>query len=160
MARQTFEGRLPEFNPPNRFLLEAGSELLLLGLRPRIRPILDWLYPARPGSVTDELASDILRDSLDFGAKHVIMSGGKLPPPQSANELLDPALGNYGGPVLVCQGVLDPLNDAALRATQFGAVREGVDVVRVEAGHCVMDEKPEVVAEEVGRWIEEKVVKV
>ena len=152
-------GRLPAFSPPPSFLLSLGSSLLLLGLRPRIRPVLKWLYPHSPSAATEALASDIERDSRDFGAEHVIMSGGKLPPPSSANELLDARLGNYGGPVLVVQGVLDPLNDAELRAEQFGNVREGVEVVRVQAGHCVMDERPGVVADELGRWIEEEVEK-
>ena len=45
---------------------------------------------------------------------------GKLPPPMSMNALLH----QYTGPVLICQGALDPLNDAKSRAAMFQIVRD------------------------------------
>ena len=39
------------------------------------------------------------------------------------------------GPVLVTQGVKDPLNDAEGRATLFQELGPQVDVVRVDGGH-------------------------
>lgn len=39
------------------------------------------------------------------------------------------------GPVLVTQGVQDPLNDAEGRAKLFQSLGRQVDVVRLEAGH-------------------------
>ncbi len=63
---------------------------------------------------------------------------GKLPPPLSMNALLH----QYRGPVLVCQGVKDPLNDALARAQQFRDIRPGVSVELLELGHCPMDEDP------------------
>ena len=39
------------------------------------------------------------------------------------------------GPVLVTQGVKDPLNDAEQRATLFQELGPQVDVVRVDGGH-------------------------
>ncbi|CAN0542344.1 unnamed protein product, partial [Ectocarpus sp. 12 AP-2014] len=40
------------------------------------------------------------------------------------------------GPVLVTQGVKDPLNDADGRATLFEALGPQVSVVRLDGGHC------------------------
>ncbi|GMI01501.1 hypothetical protein TrVE_jg12100 [Triparma verrucosa] len=153
---QTLNDRLPPFAPPPSFLLNLGSTLILKGLRPRIRSTLEWLYPERTSRVTDELAADILTDSYDFGAKNVIISGGKLPSPQSANELLDPAREGFGGPVIVCQGTEDPLNDAKLRADQFERVRDDIEIKRIAAGHCVMDEKPAEVASYLVDWMKTK----
>lgn len=39
------------------------------------------------------------------------------------------------GPVLVTQGVKDPLNDAEGRAQLFGMIGSQVDVVRLDGGH-------------------------
>lgn len=156
IASQTMNDRLPPFAPPPSFLLNLGSNLILRGLRPRIRPILEWLYPERTSRVTDELTKDILNDSYDFGASSVIISGGKLPSPQSANELLDPEEDGFGGPVIVCQGTEDPLNDAKLRADQFEQVRDDIEIRRIKAGHCVMDEKPAEVAEYMVEWMDAK----
>lgn len=39
------------------------------------------------------------------------------------------------GPVLVTQGVKDPLNDAEGRATLFQGLGSQVDVVRLDGGH-------------------------
>ena len=105
----------------------------------------DQVYPAEPSQVDARLASDILRDSLDPGALNVMASGAKLPPPRTLNELFV----EYAGPVLVLQGVQDPLNDAKARAD--GMERIGAKVVPLAAGHCPHDEKPT----EVGRCLEE-----
>ena len=59
-------------------------------------------------------------------------SGARLPPPRTANELLH----KFNGPVLVAQGILDPLNDAKGRAKLLEGCYERTTVVEVEGGHC------------------------
>ena len=67
---------------------------------------------------------------------------GKLPPPVSMNSLLH----SYTGPVLICQGVLDPLNDANARADMFATIRSDVAVDKLQLGHCPMDENAAMVS--------------
>lgn len=50
---------------------------------------------------------------------------------------------SHSGPVLVAQGILDPLNDAKGRAALLQAAWEDVEVVEIEGGHCVHDERPQ-----------------
>ncbi len=128
-----------------------GGEGLLWYLRPRIQSICVNLYPTNPAAVDDTLCNGILRDSLDPGAINVMISGSKLPPPRTANELLGADFGSsinkeyvqdqtaftestFAGPVLVAQGFLDPLNDAKGRAEMFGALRDGIVVNPINAG--------------------------
>ena len=110
------------------------------------------MYPANPSAVDKELCDCILRDSLDPGAINVMISGSKLPPPRTANELLEADFGylksgskstmkgvgegRFKGPVLVAQGILDPLNDARSRADMLGDLRDGITVTPIHAGHC------------------------
>jgi pimeloyl-ACP methyl ester carboxylesterase len=119
------------------------------------------LYPTNPDAVNEELCEGILRDSLDPGAINVMISGSKLPPPRTANELLGADYGSakrggegmFKGPVLVAQGMLDPLNDAKTRAKMFGELRGGITVAPIDAGHCPHDEAPSEVAEAMHKWM-------
>lgn len=145
-------------SPPPRELAKFGGNGLLAYLRPQIQSICKNLYPTNPDAVDDNLCGGILRDSLDPGAINVMISGSKLPPPRTANELLGADYGSskskYGeislssrrmlektfdGPVLVAQGILDPLNDAKGRADLLGGLRSGVTVSRMDGGHCPHD---------------------
>lgn len=123
-------------------------------LRPRIQSICKNLYPTNPAAVDDALCDGILRDSLDPGAINVMISGSKLPPPRTANELLGGDFGSskdkgvskvkegmFDGPVLVAQGILDPLNDAKGRADLLGNLRSGITISRIDGGHCPHDGK-------------------
>ncbi len=134
----------------------VGGEGLLWYLRPRIQSICVNLYPTNPTAVDNTLCSGILRDSLDPGAINVMISGSKLPPPRTANELLGADFGSsinkeynknqtifnestFDGPVLVAQGFLDPLNDAKGRAEMFGGLRDGITVNPINAGvSCII----------------------
>lgn len=91
-----------------------------------------------------------------------MISGSKLPPPRTANELLGADYGSaasssgegtYKGPVLVAQGMLDPLNDAKLRAAMLGDLRKDITVSPIDAGHCPHDEVPSEVAEAMHKWM-------
>lgn len=110
-------------------------------LTPQNQPKQD-LYKNRPQEVTPRLVQNIVRDSCDPGALGVFASGGRLPTPRPANELL----AKFGGPVLVAQGMLDPLNDAKGRAALLERAHERVDVAALEGGHCPHDEVPEQLA--------------
>ena len=141
---------------------------LLWYLRPQIGPILTKLYPTNPDNADDGLATAILRDSLDPGAINVMISGSKLPPPRTANELLAADYGSchdssgpgeqqkesvFEGPVLVAQGMLDPLNDATTRARNLGDLRLGITVTPINGGHCPHDELPKDMAKAITDWM-------
>ncbi len=162
---RVFSGSLC-FSPPPRSVARTLGNGLLWYLRPRIQSICKNLYPINPDAVNDELCKNILRDSLDPGAVNVMISGSKLPPPRTANELLgadygastNGGEGMYKGRVLVAQGMLDPLNDAKTRATMLGELREGITVSPLEAGHCPHDEVPSEVAEAINKWMQQQSV--
>lgn len=101
-----------------------------------------------------------------------MISGSKLPPPRTANELLGADFGSsksktmtkvkqgtFDGPVLVAQGILDPLNDAKTRADLLGKLRSGITVSQMEGGHCPHDELPDITAKYIASWIETSVWK-
>lgn len=52
------------------------------------------LMQLRKSAADDNLCSNILRDSLDPVALAVMISGSKLPPPRTANELLGATFGS------------------------------------------------------------------
>lgn len=166
VAQLTGSGALPPCSPPPRPVARTFGNGLLLYLRPRIQSICKNLYPTNPSAVDKALCDSIYRDSLDPGAVNVMMAGAKLPPPRTANELLNAdfssARGSSGtlretsfdGPVLIAQGVLDPLNDARDRMERFAALREGIAKAPLEAGHCPHDELPTDVAVSIASWIQ------
>ena len=143
---------------------------MLAYLRPRIQSICKNLYPTNPDAVDELLTGNILRDSLDPGAINVMISGSKLPPPRTANELLGADFGSarshskedssiipaaegmWEGRTLVAQGELDPLNDAKTRAKLLGELREGITVRPINAGHCPHDELDEDVSSAIAQW--------
>jgi pimeloyl-ACP methyl ester carboxylesterase len=177
VAQVTALNGLPPCKPPPRPVARAFGSGLLAYLRPSIQSICRNLYPTNPGAVDDRLCDDIARDSLDPGAIYVMMAGAKLPAPRTANELLRADFGNaplsspaeaaasgsatrgqvresaFSGPVLIAQGVLDPLNDAKDRMRRFGALRSGITMDPIQAGHCPHDELPKEVATSIARWM-------
>jgi pimeloyl-ACP methyl ester carboxylesterase len=161
-------------SPIPRWMAGLGGHLLLSYLRPRIESICINLYPTNPSVVKDsDLCSNIFRDSLDPGALNVMISGTKLPPPRTVNELLCAEFGSvkcrmydtvelpvrirqgmFEGPVLIAQGILDPLNDAKGRAQMFCDLRSGIDMHEIQGGHCPHDELPDEVAKAVISWLQ------
>ena len=166
MAEITSIDALPSCKPIARPIARVFGNGLLYYLRPRIQSICKNLYPTNPSAVDSELSASILRDSLDPGAVNVMISGSKLPPPRTANELLGADYGSalseagsinvkegiWTGPVLVAQGMLDPLNDAPSRANMFGALRKGITISPINAGHCPHDELPVDIADAIVQW--------
>jgi pimeloyl-ACP methyl ester carboxylesterase len=157
---------LPPCKPPPRPVARIFGNGLLAYLRPSIQSICKNLYPTNPEAVDDALCESIARDSLDPGAIFVMMAGAKLPTPRTANELLRADFGGappstpdqvqesvFTGPVLVAQGVLDPLNDALDRMKRFGSLREGITMDPIQAGHCPHDELPKEVATSIAKWM-------
>jgi pimeloyl-ACP methyl ester carboxylesterase len=167
VAQVTALSGLPPCKPPPRPVARAFGNALLAYLRPNIQSICKNLYPTNPASVDEVLCDDIARDSLDPGAIFVMMAGAKLPAPRTANELLQADYGcpppytspdqvresTFPGPVLIAQGVLDPLNDAAGRMKGFGALRNGITTDPISAGHCPHDELPKEVALSMAKWM-------
>ena len=75
---------------------------MLAYLQPQIQSICKNLYPTNPDAVDNNLCSGILRgDSLDPGAINVMISGSKLPPPRTANELLGAGVSTNMAPFYV-----------------------------------------------------------
>ncbi len=85
----------------------------------------------------------------------VFASAFYLPPPAALNHLLAE---EWGGPTLVLQGALDPLNDAVGRATSLGRLVPNARVVLLQAGHCPHDEVPDRVNEELLRFVQADVM--
>jgi pimeloyl-ACP methyl ester carboxylesterase len=151
--------------PLPRFVARAFGEGLLAYLRPQIQSICVNLYPTNPDAVDSELCENIRRDSLDPGAINVMIAGSKLPTPRTYNEVIAADFGRtkdtsllesiFTGPVLVAQGILDPLNDAKGRAAMLGTLRKGVKSVPLQGGHCPHDEIPEEVAGAIAEWMRE-----
>lgn len=135
----------------NRSIRLAACNLLLAYLQRGIKSTLTRVYPTSPAGWTDDLELEIRRNSLDNGAVDVIASGFVLPAQRSLNELLSD---KTGVPVLVFQGSLDPLGSAG-RAEKFRKVipPNRSTIVEIEAGHCPMDEKPEVFCEVFRNWM-------
>jgi pimeloyl-ACP methyl ester carboxylesterase len=164
IAITTASLKLPTCKPPPRPVARLFGNALLAYLRPNIQSICKNLYPTNQAAVDDQLVQDIERDSLDPGAINVMMAGAKLPPPRTSNELLGARFGgasssengilesSFTGPVLIAQGVLDPLNNSTDRMNRFFSLREGIDVAPIEAGHCPHDELPMEVAQSIADW--------
>ena len=138
---------------------------LLSYLRPRIQEICVNLYPTNPDAVDSNLCDNIFRDSLDPGAINVMISGSKLPMPRTYNEVIAADFGQsndvslpestFTGPILMAQGILDPLNDAKGRSENLGALRAGIQIDQLNGGHCPHDEIPQDVAASIAKWMEE-----
>jgi pimeloyl-ACP methyl ester carboxylesterase len=167
VAETTATGRLQICSPPPRPVARIFGNVLLSFLRPNIQSICRNLYPTNPLAVDDFLVQEIERDSLDPGAVNVMMAGAKLPPPRTANELLGAQFGvvknsdgdkeilesTFEGPILIAQGVLDPLNNSTDSMNRLHALRDGIDVAPIPAGHCPHDELPGEVAKSIAHWM-------
>lgn len=143
---------LEPYKPVPRWAIQLGGRALFAYLQPNIGSICRNVYPGNPGAVDARLCENIRRDSNDPGAVNVLASGSKLPQPISKNEVLE----LYGGRVLVCQGLSDPLggNQARPRFDLYKNLYERMpslgDLTAValeEIGHCPHDEAPERVSD-------------
>ena len=81
----------------------------------------------------------------------VLRSGFYLAPQRPLPYLLNQL---YQGPVLILQGVLDPLNSARDRADTLEAAIPNATKVCIEAGHCPHDEVPELVNDAIAEFVE------
>ena len=111
-------------------LRKAVGNALLSSLQGRSDQLLKRCYPVNPDAADDELLSEIKRNSTDYGAAIVLGCGFILPPARSLSQLIS----MYDGPLLVFQGVLDPLNDARKRVATIQEQYPKATVVRVQGG--------------------------
>lgn len=79
----------------------------------------------------------------------VLKSGFYLAPPRPLPFLLNKL---YKRPVLIVQGVKDPLNNAADRADALEAAIDMSEKLCIAAGHCPHDEVPELVNNAIMRF--------
>ena len=135
--------------------LDLFGAAIIAGLYPRIPALLDGIYSDRPQNADEALAFAIQQGASSPGAANVIGSGQKLAQNRPLNEVLNAEHG-FGGPVLVPQGVNDRVSGperAQQRADVFERLRDGVTVQRIEGGHCVQDDAPDVVAKAILEWL-------
>jgi len=163
IAEATAKSGLPPCKPPPKPVATLFGRGLLWYLRPRIESICVNLYPTNPTAVNAKLCDSIRRDSLDPGAIAVMISGSKLPPPRTGNELLGADFGSakesssvkegkWMGPVLIAQGMKDPLMDASARVKLFENLRSDIAVEPLNGGHCPHDELPAESAKAFLKW--------
>jgi pimeloyl-ACP methyl ester carboxylesterase len=168
VAQLTAMDALSACKPPPRPIARIFGNGLLTYLRPNIQQICSKVYPTNPEAADEQLCRNILRDSLDPGAVNVMISGSKLPIPRTANEILGADTGSarattgkegmFTGPVLVAQGMLDPLNDAKGRAEMLGSLRKGITISAINGGHCPHDEMPQESMKALLQWMEQSVM--
>lgn len=106
------------------------GRVLLRQLQGRVLKTLNAVYPTNPLDEGSELPEEILRASLDFGAAEVIASGLIIPESRSLRDMLKA----YEGPLLVFNGVLDPLGNVRERTELLRDVYPAATVVTVDAG--------------------------
>jgi pimeloyl-ACP methyl ester carboxylesterase len=140
---------------PPRFVVEGVSAALFKFLEGDVANQLKRLYPARPARADAWLAYEITRAAGDPGALGVFRSVFYLPKPRALNYLVADA---FGGPALVLQGALDPLNDAVGRARGLAELCPNARVVMLQAGHCPHDEVPEEVNRALEAFVREDVM--
>lgn len=145
----------PTSRPLPSLIVDSISSGLFKFLEGDIGNQLRRLYPTRPERADAWLGREIARAAADPGALGVFRSVFYLPPPRALNYLVQD---KYGGPCLVLQGALDPLNDAVGRAKQLERTCQNVEVILLEAGHCPHDEVPELVNASISSFIEERVM--
>jgi pimeloyl-ACP methyl ester carboxylesterase len=168
VAQLTALDSLPPCNPSPRPISRVIGNAILTFLRLNIQGICQKVYPVNPNAVDQRLCNNILRDSLDPGAVNVMISGSKLPIPRTVNEMLAADVGStseydslhegtFNGPVLVAQGILDPLNDAKSRAELLGSLRNNIIVTKIIGGHCPHDEVPKESVKALVDWAQQVV---
>lgn len=87
-------------------------------------------------------------------ALQVLRSGFYLSKPRPLPYLMNEL---FQGPVLVLQGILDPLNAAQDRADKLEATIDRATKVCIEAGHCPHDEVPELVNDAIDAFVRDVV---
>lgn len=129
-----------------------GHQFFRLIAKPNtVKRILLQAY-ARPEAVTDELVDLLMKPAADAGAADVFLAFTGY----SQGPLPEDLLAVLPCPALVLWGEDDPWEPIALgeRFTEFSAVENFVRLDR--AGHCPQDEVPDVVSQEISRWVLEK----
>lgn len=102
----------------------------------------------------DTRRNDTTKSKRKVTCVQVLRSGFYLSKPRPLPYLMNEL---YQGPVLVLQGVLDPLNKAQDRADKLEACIERATKVCIDAGHCPHDEVPELVNDAIDAFVRDVV---
>lgn len=126
-----------EKTPPPQWLLDFAGHVIIALLRPNVEKFCRKVYPNRPEEVGSRLVQDIVRNSKDPGAYSILAAGFKLPPRADKNELLK----EFGGKLLVTQGMNDPLGGGISR-TRFEMYKrvhpeQDLRLVSIEVRACI-----------------------
>jgi pimeloyl-ACP methyl ester carboxylesterase len=152
-----------ELNPPLRIAMGAFNRLVRSKItgsvvfnrvrqKSQIRRTLYQVYRNRE-AITDELVDLLYTPSCDPGAQQVFASILTAPPGPSPTELLP----KVESPLLVIWGADDPWTPITGAKIYEKAQENGKDITIVPipgAGHCPHDEVPDVVNQQIVKWLE------
>lgn len=113
-----------------RWLRRLAGRLILKSLQGRVLRTLNVVYPTNPLDADSRLPDEIMRASYDYGAVDVLASGLVAPQQRGFDALLKA----YDGPLLVFNGILDPLGNVRLRTQTFETMFPQAKVVTTNAG--------------------------
>jgi pimeloyl-ACP methyl ester carboxylesterase len=155
--------RPEELNLPLRLMMGGFAKLVssdiigpflfnLVRQKPRLRRTLHQVYRDRT-AVTDELIDLIYEPSCDKGAQKVFAAILTAPPGPKPEELLP----QITQPLLILWGEADPWTpiSGAKLYQELAAQSEQVQFIAIpDTGHCPHDERPEVVNQQMIRWLQ------
>ncbi|RIA04368.1 hypothetical protein BRARA_K01402 [Brassica rapa] len=131
------------------FGAQLGARLLILFLRFNVKKLLKDCYPVKPERADEFLITEMLRASQDPGVVMVLESifGFDLSLP------LNYLLKGFEERTLVIQGMKDPISDPRKKVALLKEFCPGMEIKKVNAGHCPHDEIPEEVNHIICEWI-------
>lgn len=113
-----------------RWIRTLAGRFILRSLQGRVARTLNIVYPTNRLDENSKLPQEIMRASYDYGAAGVISSGLISPRARSYTALLE----NYDGPLLIFNGLLDPLGNVRSRTTILRDLYQRATVKTVDAG--------------------------
>lgn len=154
--------RPEELNLPLRVVMAGFTKLVSSNLvgpflfnrirqKPRLRRTLQQVYRDHT-AVTNELIDLIYEPTCDTGAQKVFAAILTAPPGPKPEDLLP----KVNQPLLVLWGEADPwtpITGATLYQSRAAASAQTEFIPIPDTGHCPHDERPEVVNQEIIRWL-------
>jgi pimeloyl-ACP methyl ester carboxylesterase len=156
--------RPEELNLPLRVMMSGFTKLVssdvvgpvlfnLVRQKPRLRRTLYQVYRDRT-AVTDELIDLLYQPSCDPGAQKVFAAILSAPPGPRPEELLP----QVTQPLLILWGEADPWTPitGAKVYQELATLSNQIEFIPIpDTGHCPHDERPEVVNQQIIRWLKE-----
>jgi len=138
--------------------LLVSSAFLYLRTPQRIRELLESLYPANSNNIDDELISSILLPAYHPNAMEVyfrLVSSTAQGNTTSEADSADALCERLEQPLLLLWGDMDPwVKPTAADRLEQAYKGHDLERVRLQAGHCTMDEVPEQVNDVLLAWLD------